>query len=138
MSTIFSSRLIPHVTIQGLNDSWYLNLIATDPDFQRRGIATMLLETVYESVRWVQYYNNLAIDPKLSKVAESNATVALCASNEINVFFKKNLKSKRRADLLCLQAAMYESLGFINRGRIIVTAPAGQFPCICLTRDTVQ
>jgi len=50
----------------GLDDSWYLNLIATDPDFQRRGIATTLLNTVVETL------------------AGTNATIALCAANETN------------------------------------------------------
>ncbi|KAJ7650623.1 acyl-CoA N-acyltransferase [Roridomyces roridus] len=32
---------------EGVDDSFYLNLIATDPDFQKRGIATALLKTVH-------------------------------------------------------------------------------------------
>ncbi|KAJ7510317.1 hypothetical protein B0H11DRAFT_1958498 [Mycena galericulata] len=35
----------------GVRDSHYLNLIATDPAFQRKGIATMLLKTVHEKAR---------------------------------------------------------------------------------------
>lgn len=35
---------------QGVEDLWYLNLLGTDPLYQRRGIATMLLETVFKEV----------------------------------------------------------------------------------------
>lgn len=37
--------------LQGTRDSQYLNLLATDPDFQRKGIATKLLKTVHDRAR---------------------------------------------------------------------------------------
>ncbi|KAJ6630985.1 hypothetical protein B0H10DRAFT_2207371 [Mycena sp. CBHHK59/15] len=48
-------------------DYWYLNLIATDPAFQNKGIATMLLKTLSDS--------------------DSRPMLAHCASNEPNVRF---------------------------------------------------
>ncbi|KAF8207231.1 acyl-CoA N-acyltransferase [Mycena galopus ATCC 62051] len=55
----------------GMRDSQYLNQLATDPEFQKQGVATMLLKTVH------------------NRFAESDAPpmFAHCAANEKNARF---------------------------------------------------
>ncbi|KAJ7116333.1 hypothetical protein C8R44DRAFT_792209 [Mycena epipterygia] len=59
----------------GTRDSQYLNLIATDPPCQNKGIATLLLKTVHDNLR------------EKDKKENTNTMLAHCASNQANARF---------------------------------------------------
>ncbi|KAA1474026.1 hypothetical protein DENSPDRAFT_840566 [Dentipellis sp. KUC8613] len=64
-------------------ESWYANLIATDPHWQRHGIATALVEVVYQ------------------RAIADKTILALCTSNETNtvVYQRMGFEVKGRVDL---------------------------------------
>ncbi|KAJ7284605.1 hypothetical protein C8J57DRAFT_697772 [Mycena rebaudengoi] len=66
----------------GVRDSQYCNLLATDPEFQRRGIATMLLKTIYD-----KFNEN-----------ETRPMLALCAANHHNARFYESCGYKNRGE----------------------------------------
>ncbi|TFY66314.1 hypothetical protein EVG20_g4770 [Dentipellis fragilis] len=64
-------------------ESWYANLIVTDPAWQRRGLATALVDAVYQ------------------RAISDKTVLALCAGNETNgiVYRKMGFEEKGRLDM---------------------------------------
>ncbi|TFY83151.1 hypothetical protein EWM64_g862 [Hericium alpestre] len=58
-----------HLGPQGKSNSYYLNCLATDPTFQRRGVATQIVETVFQKA--------IAIENRLVLIATNAKTVCL-------------------------------------------------------------
>ncbi|KAA1470517.1 hypothetical protein DENSPDRAFT_849606 [Dentipellis sp. KUC8613] len=79
MAEFVSKALSPRVK----KDTWFANVIATDPAYQRRGLARALIEPVYQ------------------KALANNALLATCAVSDTNctVFKKLGWEYKGRVDI---------------------------------------
>jgi len=66
----------------GHTDSWYANNIAVDPDYQRRGIATMFIDVMFK------------------RAGETGDVLALCAANELNATIYERAGFTRKGQMV--------------------------------------